>query len=225
MLWAEDMWAPRSHLLVRSECWVGTECKLCASLAFLLLPGGREKQRGERKVVSSQHPGKKVCWALGMDAHRAEQCLLRLKKKWAQYALHNESSGQSQAVRVKPRLTSPAAGRTGGWTMGQRDGQWDSRSGKDQEKKWWWEGDFNFCSIQTAHKLTAGHPGRDQGDRLSLSLGLTETGWYWRGRSELSAWKWQLNLCWQQRGGQAPIYAPIYVVLQEREWGINCSGD
>lgn len=98
MLWAEDMWAPRSHFLPSSQCWAGTECKLRASLASLPLPGGREKQRGEGQVVPSQHPGKKVCWALGMDAHTAEQHFLRLKKKGSQRVLHNESLGLSQAV-------------------------------------------------------------------------------------------------------------------------------
>lgn len=132
---------------------------------------GREVQR------SSQQPGKKVCCAHSVFASKAEQHLHRLKKKWAQRVLYTESSGPWQAVgedeaqadqlcwrqdrmlSCRPEMRSEVVG-----------------SGKGQEKRWWWEGDFNFCSSQTACKLTAGHPGVRQGDRLSLSLGHTETG-------------------------------------------------
>ena len=75
------------------------------------------------------------------------------------------------------------------------------------------EGGFSSCSSQTDGKRTAGHPGVCQRDGLSPSLGHIETGLWQRGRAELSAWKWQLYLCWQQRGDPGLIC----VILQEGE--------
>lgn len=191
---------------VLSRNRVQTMCQL--GIPSLTWWKGEAEGRGERgKLFHLSTPVKRSVEPLGwMYTEQSNVCWGWRRNDHSVCWIMREWASPRQSVRMNPILSCLAAG---GWAMDQGDGQWGSRSGKDQEKKWWWEGDFDFCSIQTAQKLTAGHPGRDQGDRLSLSLGLTETGRYWRGRSELSAWNWQLNLCWQQRGDQAPIYVVL----------------
>lgn len=91
---------------------------------------------------SSQQPGKRALW---VDASKAEQHLLRLKKKWALCAAYQE-------LRL-------VLGLQWGWSPGwwalleagqeaelqtREMGSEVAGSGKDQEKRWGWKGGLRF---------------------------------------------------------------------------------
>lgn len=156
MLWAEVMWTPMSHLQVRSQCWVGTGCKLCTRLAFLIWHKGEVGRRVVRYL--SQQPGKKVFWTLWMDASRAEQHFFKTEKEMSSVCcILRAHISPRHSMRMMSRLASSAGDRTRGW--GQGDGQWGCRVWKRSGKEVVVRRDFRFCSSQTACKLTAGHPG------------------------------------------------------------------
>lgn len=145
MLWAEDMWTPVSHLLVRSQCWVGTGCKLCPCLASLLLFGVREKQEGEDEVFISAACEKGPLSTLNV-----------CKQSTATFAKAEEEMSTACAVYWEFRSVP---GIQWGWSPGwsalleagqeaelqaREMGSEVAGSGKDREKRWWWEGELQF---------------------------------------------------------------------------------
>lgn len=177
----KDMWTPRSHLLLRSQCWAGAKCKLCATLASPLSPGGREKQRGKgQKLLHLSTPVKSSVEPLGwMHTQQSKVCWGWRRNELS--VLHNESWGHRQSVRVRPRMSSPAASRTGGWTMGQGDEQVWKRSGKSVVVR-------GGTSIFAPSKLLTSW-------QLDIQVGIRETGWasHWDLLRQVGAGKADLS--------------------------------
>lgn len=122
MLWAEEMWTPMSHLLARSQCWLGTGCKLCPNLASLLLFAVRDIWDGEVFISAA--------WEKGLL-----NTLSGCKQSRATLAKAEEEMGTACAVFWELRSVRGIQwGWSPGWaalleqnrrlSSGQGDGQW-----------------------------------------------------------------------------------------------------
>lgn len=117
MPWAEETWTPVFHLLLGSQRWVETGCKLCPSWhCFFWRETGEVSVSATRVKRPLKHfewmrtKQSNICWGW-----RRNECSLGCTRIAQVHPRHSK--------RTKLSLAISARGRTGATAVGQRDGQ------------------------------------------------------------------------------------------------------